>query len=180
MPDHDPLNPQNEGSSAPEVTGKPPKAKRAIPFGSGWAAFFGLIVVLVGSFVWIAVSNFISMGMRAKMAEGPNYLNGIRTAELAYHAQHGEFKSAGSCPMGAPGRQPVAWEGDCTDPFSTLGWASDGPVRCQYTAVAIPGENEKADFKLTARCDADGDGVESVFEASRSSPAKRVTPEEIY
>ena len=120
------------------------------------------------------------MGMRAKIAEGPNYLNGIRTAELAYHATFGEFHSAGTCPPTPPGRQAVAWEGECAKVFWTLGWAADGPVRCQYTAVAIPGENEKADFNLTARCDADGDGVESVFEASRTSLAKRISPDNIY
>ena len=180
MPDHDPLTPQNEGSSASEVTGDPPKTKRAIPFGSIWAVLFVLILVLVGNFAWIAVTNFMSMGMRAKLAEGPSNLNGIRTAELAYHAQHGEFLSAGACPLVLPGRQQAAWEGDCADAFWVLGWSADGSVRCQYTALAIPGENEQADFKLTARCDADGDGAESVFEASRSSPAKRVTPEDVY
>lgn len=180
MPDHDPLNPQTEESSGSEVTGDPPKTKRATPFGPVWAVLFVLIIVLVGNFAWTAVSNFMSMGMRAKRAEGPSNLNGIRTAEFAYHAQHGEFRSAGTCPLVLPGRQQAAWEGDCADAFWTLGWAADGAVRCQYTAVAIPGENEKADFMLTARCDADGDGAESVFEASRSSPAKRVTPEEIY
>jgi len=180
MPDHGPLNPQTEESSASEVTGDPPKTKRAIPFVWVWAVLFVLIIGLVGNFAWTAVTNFMSMGMRAKLAEGPSNLNGIRTAEFAYHAQHGEFRSAGTCPLVLPGRQQAAWEGDCADAFWTLGWAADGAVRCQYTAVAIPGENEKADFKLTARCDADGDGAESVFEASRSSPAKRVTPEGIY
>ncbi len=178
----EPLDALNDVSGASEVTDEPPKAKRAFPASlmSGRTVLFGLVIALVGYFAWSAVTDFISIGFRAKIAEGPNHLAGLRKAEFAYHAQHGEFQSAGSCPMGAPGRKAVAWEGDCTAPFSTLGWAPDGPVRCQYTAVAIPGENEKADFKLTARCDADGDGVESVFEASRYSPVKRITPNNIY
>ena len=169
-----------EGTEDSKVTREPPHTKEATVSKPAIAALFVLIVVLVGYLAVIAFLNFASMGMRAKRAEGPDYLDGIRTAELAYHAQFGEFLSAGPCPPTPPGPQVAAWEGECAEAFWELGWSADGTVRCQYTAMALPGDGEAADFKLTARCDSDGDGNQSIFEASRNSPATRVTPKDIY
>lgn len=182
MADKDSLNSQNEGSHSLESVEEASRVKGYTSFMSGRTilSISVFVLVVVVYFGWIAVTNFVSMGIRAKLAEVPHNLEGIRTAELAYHAQHGEFRSAGVCPREAPGRQQSAWEGECTDVFKTLGWTPEGAVRCQYMAEAIPGEEEAADFKLTAQCDVDGDGVVSIFEASRHNPPKRVTPSHIY
>ena len=179
MTDQDSLNLQNAGASTLDTTGDVSSRNRFSPFGSGWKVIFILLLVFVGYFAWIAASNFMTMGLRAKISEAPHNLEGIRAAELAHHARHGEFRSVGSCPQELPGRKQSAWEGECADAFKTLGWAPDGAVRCQYMAQAIPGDNESADFKLTARCDVDGDGVVSIFEASRNSLPKRVTPKNV-
>ncbi|MAY80041.1 MAG: hypothetical protein CL930_07180 [Deltaproteobacteria bacterium] len=179
MTDQDPLNFQNTESSTLDSTGDVPIGKRFNSFVSGWKIIFILVLALVGYFAWVAASNFMTMGLRAKLAEAPHNLEGIRTAQLAHHSQHGRFRSVGSCPQELPGRKQSAWEGACADAFKTLGWAPSGAVRCQYMAQVTPGENESEDFKLTAKCDVDGDGIVSIFEASRNSPPIRITPKNI-
>lgn len=178
--DTQPAPSPSEGIEDPEATSEPPKAAVATRLGPRNAVLVAVVIGLFGYLAVIAFLNFASMGMRAKRSEGPNYLDGIRAAELARHGTFGEFLSAGPCPTTPPGRQAVAWEGECAKAFWDLGWAADGTVRCQYTAMALPSEGADADFKLTARCDSDGDGDPSIFEASRNSPATRVTPRDIY
>ena len=185
MPTNDPTDTQptpstSAGVEESEARSEPPKAAVTTPFKLGNAVLVAVVIALFSYLAVIAFTNFASMGMRAKGSEGPNYLDGIRTAELAYHAKFGEFLSAGPCPATPPGPQAVAWEGECAEAFWELGWSADGTVRCQYTAMALPGDGKAADFKLTARCDSDGDGDQSIFEASRTSPATRVTPKDIY
>lgn len=181
MADKESLNSENEGLRASESVEEASRVEGVRSFISGRTLIsMSVVLVVVGYFGWIAVTNFVSMGMRAKLAEVPHNLEGIRTAEFAHHAQHGEFRSAGVCPQKSPGGQQSAWEGACTDVFKTLGWTPEGGVRCQYMAQAIPGEKGAADFKLTAQCDVDGDGIVSIFEASRHNPPKRITPKNIY
>lgn len=178
--DTKPAPSSREGIEDSEATRESPKEAVPTPFKLRNAALVAVVIALFGYLAVIAFLNFASMGMRAKQSEGPNYLDGIRTAELAHHAKFGEFLSAGPCPPTPPGPQVAAWEGECAEAFWELGWSADGAVRCQYTAMALPGDGEAADFKLTARCDSDGDGNQSIFEASRNSPATRVTPKDIY
>jgi len=182
MTTNDPTDTQPDPSSSadPKTRSDSPKEAVTTPFKLGNAVLVAVVIALFGYLAVIAFLNFASMGMRAKRAEGPDYLDGIRTAELAYHAKFGEFLSAGPCPPTPPGPQVAAWEGECAEAFWEMGWSADGSVRCQYTAMALPGDGPDADFKLTARCDSDGDGNQSIFEASRNSPATRVTPKDIY
>ena len=119
------------------------------------------------------------MATKAKLAAAHSTLDGIRTAELAYFAQWGQFASASPTPPSVPGPVQAAFEP--SPGFQALGWLPDGKVRCQYQVLAIPGETpEAADFLATSTCDADGDGEYSRWEASRKSPASRTTPRSVH
>ena len=48
-------------------------------------------VTCLGLCVFIAVPNFVEMQYRAKRAEAPAYLSGIKTAQLAYEATFDTF-----------------------------------------------------------------------------------------
>ena len=155
--------------------------KRSRSFISGRTIFLSALVLIIVVFVVeIIVTNFALMGIRAGFSELPHNLESIRTAELVYYEKYGEFRSVGECPLELPGRQRSSWEGECADRFQALGWAPDSSVRCQYMVQVISRQNEVDDFKLTAQCDLDGDGIPSIFEASRNSPYKRITSVDIY
>ena len=130
MTDQDSLKSQNEGSRTSESVEEASRVKGHRTFMSGRTllSMSAVVLVVVGYFGWIAVTNFVSMGIRAKLAEVPHNLEGIRRAEFAHHAQYGEFRSAGVCPQNPPGGQQSAWEGECTDVFKTLGWTPEGAV----------------------------------------------------
>ena len=158
-----------------------PEKKSALPvlLVVGCAAFAVFALLVVGILAAIAIPNFISMALRAKRAEAPINLDAIRTAEIAYYGEFQEYFSVEPCPSSAPGRQQIPFEGECADSFRSFGWSPEGLMtRCQYSAQAIPGG--EGDFKLIARCDGDGDGVEAVYEASRDSRATMVTSNNIY
>ena len=46
-----------------------------------------IVVAIIGILAAIAIPNFLAMQLRAKRAELPSNLDGIRTAEKAYHEQ---------------------------------------------------------------------------------------------
>lgn len=170
-----------ERSHALKATEERSKTKRSTSFVSGRTIFISAVVLAMIMFIGeIVITNVAMMGIRAKFSEVPHNLEAIRTVEFAYHVQHGEFRSAEACPKGPPRRRKSAWKGECTEVFKNLGWTPDGSVQCQYRVRAILGENAVEDFKLTARCDVDGDGIFSIFEASRNSPPKRITSVNIY
>jgi len=142
------------------------------------AGCLGLVAVAV--LASIAIPNFVNMALRAKNAEAAVIVDAIRMAELSYLAEFGEALSAGPCPPVLPGPVQAPFEGECAASFARLGWAPDGLVRCQYTVVVEAGGGPEGDFLVTGRCDADGDGVEVIYEASRDRAATRITSGRVY
>jgi len=136
-------------------------------------------VIPVGVIAAIAIPNFITMQLRAKRAEAPTNLDGIRTAEKAYHAEWDTFTSAGPSPATTPGRNQVAFTP--TGQWSLLGWTADGKVRCKYEVTNIPGTSSQSDnFFGRATCDVDGDGREAIYECNRAERSKMMTPNNVY
>ena len=68
-----------------------------------------IVVAIIGILAAIAIPNFISMQLRAKRAELPTNLDGVRTSEKAYHAEWDTFTSAGPSPAATPGRPQVVF-----------------------------------------------------------------------
>ena len=151
---------------------------RWLLFGCLGAGCLGLVAVAV--LASIAIPNFVNMALRAKNAEAAVIVDAIRMAELSYLAEFGEALSAGPCPPVLPGPVQAPFEGECAASFARLGWAPDGLVRCQYTVVVEAGGGPEGDYLVTGRCDADGDGVEVIYEASRDRAATRITSGRVY
>jgi hypothetical protein len=129
----------------------------------------------------VAIPNFIAMQLRAKRSEAPTNVDGIRTAEKAYHHEWDAFTSARSTPTYVAGRAQVAFTGGGYRNFENLGWTADGKVRCQYkvtarNAVYAAGD----DFTVTGTCDVDGDGVYSIYQANRAEKARMMTSNNVY
>ena len=138
-----------------------------------------IVVAIIGILAAIAIPNFLAMQLRAKRAELPSNLDGIRTAEKAYHAEWDMFTAAAATPTNLPGRTAADFTGGGYAAFDLLGWVADGKVRGQYSAAATvqgAGGFTTDDFTATATADIDGEGANSVYTATRAndSPSQQI------
>ncbi len=138
----------------------------------------GGAVPVVGILAAIAIPNFIQMQLRAKRAELPANVAGIRVAELAYEATFDTFLAVRDPVPLDPlmlGDRTVDWPSGTA--FDELGWAPDGNVRGTYwVEVSADGQ----DFTVHGLCDLDGDGEPAEFTASKSSKATMETWDSVY
>jgi len=141
-----------------------------------WRWVLGLTVtgLLIGAVLMGkgAVHQFMTMGMRAKIAEGPALLGEIRQAQLKHFQRHGAYVAIGPTPARAPGPSPTPFKSEHMDGWGRLGWQPESTVRCQYE-VSVPNPDT---FEAVARCDADGDDKLAVFTSSPDRPPERTSP----
>ncbi len=141
-----------------------------------------IVVAIIGILAAIAIPNFLAMQLRAKRAELPANLDGIRTAEKAYHAEWDSFTAVAAHPASIPGRTPTAFA-DPTD-FQMLGWVADGNVRGQYQASVSGSASSTSfandDFTATAISDVDGDTVNAHYSCTRANKYSMVSQNNIY
>ena len=124
-----------------------------------------IVVAIIGILAAIAVPNFVAMQYRAKRAEVPSNVDGIKTAELAYDAAFDAFvQQSAWTPTADPSKIQQAWPSTGTG-FATIGWAPDGNVRGQYQLVS----NGTTGFTVNGRCDVDNDASNATFTATRDA-----------
>ena len=134
------------------------------------------VVPMLGILGAIAIPNFVAMQYRAKRAEIPANIDGIRSAEIAYMEAFGVFVAQDEwVPSVQAGKLQQAWVTGTG--FDDLGWAPDGLVRGGYR-VEITDDGQ--DFIVHGRCDIDGDGVEAHYTATRTAAAAAVTDNHVY
>ncbi len=140
-----------------------------------------IVVAIIGILAAIAIPNFVAMQLRAKRAELPSNLDGIRTAEKAYHAEWDTFTQAAATPASPSGRSQVAFTGAGYTQFDNLGWVADGLVRGSYLVTDIQSANFANDnFTATANADVDGDGVLSGYVCNRAEKAQMTSANNVY
>lgn len=138
----------------------------------------GGAVPVVGILAAIAIPNFIEYQLRAKRAELPMSVDGIKTAQLAYDAAFDTFLAI---PEPVPldplmlGDRAVDWP-DGTK-FDELGWSPYGQVRGTYwVEVSADG----TDFTVHGLCDIDGDGDPAHYTATKTTHATMETGSRVY
>ena len=173
---------EGTGPETPETLEMPdaPPKKSGMAVGIAIACVVGRIVLcpvgigVVGVIAAIAIPNFVEMQYRAKRAEVPANVDGIKTAELAYDAAFDTFIEESSFqPDSFPSKEVRSWG---TSGFDTLGWGPDGEVRGSYKVSTI----SSTDFRVTGISDIDGDGVYATYTATKSINATLVTPSDIF
>ncbi len=125
-----------------------------------------IVVAIIGILAAIAIPNFMAMQLKAKRAEVPGNVDGIKTAEMAYDAAFDGFIAASPSPAASPsGKVPAVW----TDVggFDSLGWRPDGLVRGAYEVGTV----SASDFLVTGSSDVDADGAAADYSASVSTNA---------
>jgi hypothetical protein len=121
--------------------------------------------------------------LRIKRAEAPTTLDGLRTAERAYHAEFDRYMAIAATPVAIPGADGIPFEGPGKAAFDELGaFLMFDSVRCRYSVrlVADDGTPVKDGFEARAECDIDGDGVIAVYRATASQGATMVTPADVF
>ncbi len=140
-----------------------------------------IVVAIIGILAAIAIPNFLAMQLRAKRAELPSNLDGIRTAEKAYHAEWDGFTSASATPATQPTRTPVNFSAGGFASFQNLGWVADGKVRGLYATVATnASSNVNDDFVSSATSDVDGDSTTAAYNCNRAEKSSMVTSNNVY
>ena len=138
-----------------------------------------IVVAIIGILAAIAIPNFVEMQYRAKRAELPANVDGIKTAEMGYEAAFDTFISAAANPSAPSGKAPTAWPASTA--FQQLGWAPDGEVRGSYSvAVTAAGSGSSGDFNVNGQGDIDGDGTPSVYTATKSINTVQNTANDTY
>jgi type IV pilus assembly protein PilA len=133
-----------------------------------------IVVAIIGILAAIAIPNFVDMQYRAKRAEVPSNVDGIKTAELAYEASFDAFVNVSSFqPNSSPNKQQRAW--NTGSGFDTLGWGPDGNVRGMYNV-----STSTTDFTVNGACDVDGDGSLQKFRASKTLNSTMMGPNNYY
>jgi type IV pilus assembly protein PilA len=134
-----------------------------------------IVVAIIGILAAIAVPSFVKMQWRAKRAEVPSNVDGVKTAQLAYDAGYDQFIiQAALHPTTTAGKSTRSWPTGSN--FDTLGWTPDGDVRGQYKVSTT----STTDFLVTGRSDVDGDSTFSTYTARKSVNAAMTTGQTIY
>ncbi len=135
-------------------------------------------VPVVGILAAIAIPNFVQMQYRAKRAEIPANVDGIRVALLAYDAA---FDTYLAVPEPVPvdpaylGKLPNDWV--LGSNFDELDWRPDGQVRGTYWVELSP---DGLDFTVYGACDVDGDGEPAIYTATGDFAATLETASFVY
>jgi type IV pilus assembly protein PilA len=134
-----------------------------------------IVVAIIGILAAIAIPNFVAMQLKAKRAEVPGNVDGIKSAQMAYDAAYDGFVTAAANPGAATvGKAQQVWT--ATPDFTTLGWSPDGSVRGSYATADVGG----TDFTVTGVSDVDGDGVPANYSATKTLNATQNTANDIY
>ncbi len=124
-----------------------------------------IVVAIIGILAAIAIPNFMDMQYRAKRAEAPSNVDGIKTAEMGYEAAFDTYINISTPhPSGALTKKQVTWTSGSA--FDTLGWAPDGKVRGQYSVATSTGG--ASDFTVTGEIDVDNDNINANYTATKS------------
>ena len=158
-----------------------------------------IVVAILSILAAIAIPNFVAMQLRSKRSELPSNLDGIRTAEIAYHTEWDVFTTCVLTPAVQPHKEAVAFGNTYGDgsTWDLVGWLPDGFVRGQYQVLAsngvfatglgdegsiVDGLEDDPDVKFTATGlgDIDGDNDNSRFVATNKLKPLMMTPNSAY
>ena len=122
-----------------------------------------IVVAIIGILAAIAIPNFVMMQNKAKRAEVPANVDGLKTAELAYHAEFDGYIALTASPAGTTAKAQTTWAAVGTE-WTRLGWSPDGAVRGQYDATLVQCDQDPTTygtdvpvFCVTGTADVDAD-----------------------
>lgn len=137
-----------------------------------------LTAVVVAVVVAVLIPNFVEMQLRARRAELPSNVDGLKTALLSYRVTSGHYLPCGdreTASRKARGDGREAGRADGDDCWEQLGFRP--AVRGGYWIEVGADEDGTPGFVVHGLSDVDGDGVYAEYTATVLENATRVTPE---
>ncbi len=118
------------------------------------------VLAIIGVLAATAIPGFRRSQLRSKTSEAKINLASIRTAELSYATEFGQYLETDASPGTLGGTQPRAFvdEGKPGENFIAMGWAPEGKVLFQYEV-----STEDNAFSAAARGDLDGDSEPQIW-----------------
>ena len=114
-----------------------------------------ITIAVIGILASIAIPGYQRQQWKAKRAEGRLIVNGISTAEQAYHASNDNWVATGANPAGSIGKDLRTWDMSISG-WSTLNFQPDGEVRCNYQAQLF---GTVQYCRVSGTCDVDDDNA---------------------
>ncbi len=132
-----------------------------------------VVVAIIGILAMIAIPSWTDMQNKARRAEVPPIMDGIKTAQLAYEATNDAYVTAAAQPRSLAGdgtdRQAVSWPTPNAADWAQLDWRPDGDVRGVYATWESTGSDGLADFCVHGQEGVAGDGTINDHYASGAS-----------
>ena len=148
--------------------------KNRAGYGRTEIAIGAAVLVVIGL---IAIPLMSGTTETASRAELPLNVEAIRTAEIAYQGQFGDFVSADPAPRRpeAVNGTPVPWAP--TRGFKELSWSPENTEQVIGSyRISVDGKT----FKVTGTSDTDSDGIRATFTATQSDAATQVSPDSAH
>ncbi len=141
-----------------------------------------IVVSVIGILASLAIPGYERMLLRAKRAELPLNLDGIRLSEQSYHHEWGYYTACVLAPAQIPGRNRAPFPATFTTnlDWNMLGWLPEGQIYGQYEVQTNGANGLTADLTASGFGDIDGDGNYAHFLANKASKPFMATPTNVY
>ena len=139
-----------------------------------------IVVAIIGILAAIAIPNFLTFRLKAKISEAKSNLGSIRIGEEAYNTEEDIYYGPiGQYPTSDPGTTKEPWSITETE-FSAIAFEPTGSVYFRYSVGQNGANAYTQDFMAHAYGDLDGDGVLSHFYITNESETVQDTAKNVY
>lgn len=140
-----------------------------------------IVVAIIGILSAIAIPTYSELQNRARRAEVPPIVYGIKTAQMGYEAANDTYVSATVQPRTLLGttadRSAAPWPTPNPTDWAMLDWHPDGDVRGTYATWASTDSSGTQDFCVQGQEDVAGDGtINSWYASALMDPTSVTTP----
>ena len=139
-----------------------------------------IVVAIIGILAAIAIPNFLTFRLKAKISEAKSNLGSIRIGEEAYNSEYDTYYGPiAQYPASAPGSTKEPWSITETQ-FSAIAFEPTGAVYFRYSVTQNNADPYATNFRAHAYGDLDGDLVLSHFWINNVSDITQDTAKNIY
>jgi prepilin-type N-terminal cleavage/methylation domain-containing protein len=139
-----------------------------------------IVVAIIAILAAIAIPAYVNAQLKAKRAEVPGVVHGIKLSQLSYDAQHDAYLDCSPAPRArsAMDKSAVPWDTLGDTNWRDLGWTPDGDLRGVYETNSDP--DPTIGFMVIGTSDVDDDDLEARYEASRDQEPQLVSGPDTY
>lgn len=139
-----------------------------------------IVVAIIGILAAIAIPNFLTFRLKAKISEAKSNLGSIRIGEEAYNTEEDEyFGPIDTYPASTPTSTKEPWSITETS-FSAIAFEPTGAVYFRYSVGQNGAEAYTDNFMAHAYGDLDEDRVLSHFYITKDSEVTQETTKSVY